>query len=60
MATSDHDYVVPQESNLSLLKSAQAELMWLEENAALREAKFGLERFHNDDNLINFYTGFKD
>lgn len=53
--TSDHDYVVPQESDLSKLKSAQAELKRLEEeNVALREAKFGLELFHNDDNTINF------
>lgn len=57
MATSDHDYVVPQESDLSKLELAQAELKRLEEeNASLREAKFGLERFHNDDNMINFYT----
>lgn len=57
MATSDHDYVVPQESDLSKLELAQAELKQLEEkNASLREAKFGLERFHNDDNMINFYT----
>lgn len=42
---------VPQESDLSKLKSAQAELKRLEEeNASLREAKFGLERFYSDDN----------
>lgn len=51
MATSDHDYVVPQESDLSKLELAQAELKLLEEeNASLREAKFGLERFYSDDN----------
>lgn len=44
MAISDHDYVVPQESDLSKLESAQAELKRLEEeNAVLRGAKFGLE-----------------
>lgn len=42
--------VVPQESDLSKLELAQAELKRLEENASLREAKFGLERFYNDDN----------
>lgn len=53
LATSQHDYVVPQESDLSWLESAQAELKRLEEeNAALREAKIGLERFHNDDNML--------
>lgn len=51
MATSDHDCVVPQESDLSKLELAQAELKRLEEeNASLREAKFGLERFYSDDN----------
>ncbi|XP_061170304.1 uncharacterized protein LOC133179609 [Saccostrea echinata] len=61
LATFDHDYVVQQESDSSKLESAQVELKRLEEeNAALREAKFGLERFHNDNNMINFYTGFKD
>ncbi|XP_062585919.1 uncharacterized protein LOC134247604 [Saccostrea cucullata] len=61
LATFDHDYVVQQESDSSKLESAQAELKRLEqENIALKEAKFGLERFHNDDNMINFYTGFKD
>lgn len=51
---------VPQESDLSKLELAQAELTRLEEeNASLREAKFGLERFHNDDNMINFYTGLR-
>lgn len=60
MAISDHDYVVPQESDLSKLESAQAELKRLEEeNAVLRGEKFGLEWFHNDD-MINIYTGFKD
>lgn len=43
--------VVPQESDLSKLESAQAELKRLEEeNASLREAKFGLERFYSDGN----------
>lgn len=42
---------VPQESDLSKLELAQAELKRLEEeNASLREAKFGLERFYSDDN----------
>lgn len=42
---------IPQESDLSKLELAQAELKRLEEeNASLREAKFGLERFYNDDN----------
>lgn len=42
---------VPQESDFSKLELAQAELKRLEEeNASLREVKFGLERFYSDDN----------
>lgn len=60
-ATYDHPYVVPQQSDSSKLESAQAEVKRLEEeNAALKEARFGLERFSKDANMINFYTGFKN
>lgn len=42
---------VPQESDLCKLELAQAKLKRLEEeNASLKEAKFGLERFYSDDN----------
>lgn len=58
MATSDHDYVVPQESDLSKLELAQAEPKRLEEkNASLREAKFGLERFYSDDTQMQGQGG---
>lgn len=58
MATSDHDYVVLQESDLSKLELAQAELKRLEEeNASLREAKFGLERFYSDDTQMQGQGG---
>lgn len=60
-ATYDHDYFVPQQSESAQLESAQTEVRRLEEeNAALREARFGLERFNKDPNMINFYTGFKN
>lgn len=49
---------VPQESDLCKLELAQAEPKRLEEeNASLREAKFGLERFYSDDTQMQGQGG---